>query len=362
MNKQEILELKKTVAYLEKYLIQVSEERDKVTQQLKDSIFQTEDLKEKLKQESKSKSLLNQEIIQLRQEITTLNLKIFTQQEQSSQVFQNQEKSKQLQQIEIQRLLEILRMTNEESLEHRRHSLKLSKKIKILFKSIQLPRSCTKETLDPNQGIQKTKEFILKFPKICKENLRLHEENQQLFQKIEKIEFSEAAEFKNLVQDSNGLSFFKNKTKCGKQTCPANQSFTSNWIPKPIYFALEDFKSKNDAVTSNAVLSIFYKLNQMWQERENKRIQRIKQQFMARTNFSESHISMKTLKKNEGKGKTKEKIAKEYKNASDQMVNVISEYVEVNDQDSQSENTQNWLAESILRVLAEFTDKILVSL
>ena len=77
IDKQEIIELKKTITYLENYLIQVSEERDLTMQQLKLSQGQSEDLQEKLKQESISKSLLQVQIDNLNQEISSLNIKFF---------------------------------------------------------------------------------------------------------------------------------------------------------------------------------------------------------------------------------------------------------------------------------------------
>ena len=361
IDKQEILELKKTVTYLENYLIQVSEERDLTIQQLKSSKNHSEELQEKLKQESISKSLLKDQINHLNQEVTSLNIKIFTNQENSAQVNQEQVKKIAALKTEILRINEAGLMLNEEKNEHRRHSLKLSKKIKMLFKALQLPKFCLRETLDPNLGIAKTKEFILKFPRIYKENHRLHEENQKLFQRIDRMEsFQEASEFNSLVKDSNGLSYFKNKVNCGRQTCPGSSNQVSDWIPKPVFSALEEFKSKHDQVTTNAVINIFYKLNQIWQERENNRIQRLKNQLMSRSNFSESNVSYKKLKKPEKSSKTKEKITKEYQNASNKMVNVISEYYEVSE--NHSENTQDCLAESVLQVLSEYTNKILVAL
>ena len=272
IDKQEIIELKKTITYLENYLIQVSEERDLTMQQLKLSQGQSEDLQEKLKQESISKSLLQVQIDNLNQEISSLNIKFFMNQENSSQINQQQVNKISDLKSEILRLNEIILMLNEEKSENRRQCLKISKKIKMLFKYIQLPKYCLKEIIDPNLGIIKTKECMLKIPRIYKENYRLNEENQQLFSKIDKMEtFQDANEFKCLIKDSNGLNYFKNKGNCGRQACSGGNYQVSDWIPRPVFCALEEFRNKHDQVTMNAVLKIFYKLNQLWQQRENRK-------------------------------------------------------------------------------------------
>lgn len=364
MKKNEIKELKKTVAYLENYLIQVSDERDRTLEKLKESIELSETLEVKLKYEQKSKQPLKEEINQLHQEITSLNLKIFTQQEQSSQIFQEHSAANSKLQSEIVKLNELFKMATEESLAHRDHNEKLASKLKVIFKTIQLPKSCLKEILDPNLGVSKTKEYILKIPKIYNENHRLKEENRELFSQIGKFEsVHDASEFQSLIKDSQGLNFFKNRTACGKQFCAAHPTATSNWIPKPIYSALEDFRNKNDAITSNAVISLFCKLNQIWQERENNRIERIKKQYGVKGTCSETNSIMKKHKSQTtpgSQGKIRELITKEFKVVSEQIIKIIFQYFNETDRSSITEDSQNQLCESILSVFAEYTDRILM--
>ena len=330
-------------------------------QQLKLSQGQSEELQEKLKQESASKSLLNDQINNLNQEVTSLNIKIFTHQENSSQTSRQQVNQISDLRSEVVRLNEIILMVNEESSENRRQSLKISKKIKILFKAIQLPAYCLKEMIDPNAGIMKTKECMLKIPRIHMENYRLNEENQQLFNKIDKMKsFNEANDFKSLIKDSNGLNYFRNKSNCVRQACSGSNYQVSDWIPRPVFCALEDFRNRHDQVTVNAVLKIFSKLNQLWQERENNRIQRLKKQLMSRNNPSDSNVSFKKTKKPEKSSKTKEVITKEYQRATNNILNAISECNEI--ADNMSEGMQDRLAESVIQVLADYTDKILVVL
>ena len=363
MNKNEIKELKKTVAYLENYLVQVSEERDRTLEKLRESIELSETLETKLKYEQKSKLPLKEELNQLHQEITSLNLKIFTQQEHSSQIFQEHSAVNSKLNSDILKLNELLKMATEESLVHRDHNQKLASKIKIIFKAIQLPKSCLKEILDPALGVSKTKEFILKIPKIYNENHRLKEENRELFSQIGKFEsVHDASEFLSLIKDSQGLNFFKSRTACGKQFCAAHPASSSNWIPKPIYSALEDFRNKNDAITSNAVISLFCKLNQIWQDRENNRIERIKKQYGVKGPCLEINSTAKKHKSQttaSSQGKLRETIAKEFKAVSEHIINVISQYLNETDRSFNAENSQDQLAESILGVFAEFTDKIL---
>lgn len=360
MNKQEIKELKKTVAYLENYLVQVSEERDRTLEKLKESIEFSESLEIKLKYEQKSKQPLKEEINQLNQEITSLNLKIFTQQEHSTQIFQDQSAVNLKLKSEIQTLNELLKMSSEECQEHSRQTQILSKKVKIIFKAIQLPKKCIKEILDPGQGVSKTKEYILKIPKIYSENNRLKEENRELFSQIGKFEtLHDASEFQSLIKDSQGLNYFKSKTVCGKRSCPAHPASASNWIPKPIYSALEDFRNRNDSITANAVVSLFHKLNQLWQERENNRIQRVKKQLGGKGNSSETSVIMRKPKSISRNSKLRENITKEFKLVSEKIIRIILGFLNEIDRSFDAENSQNQLAESVLSTFAEYTDKIL---
>lgn len=81
---------------------------------------------------------------------------------------------------------------------------------------------------------------------------------------------------------------------------------------------------------------------------------------MSRSNISEFNTSLKKPKKPERSSKTKEVITKEYQRASNNILNVISDCNEI--ADNISESIQDHLAESMLQVLADYTDKILVVL
>lgn len=364
---QEIEELKRTVNFLDSYIVKYSEDLDLMACRLKETQENKGDFEIKLKTEKEYNKSLQDQINILKNEVNTLNIRIIMNEDVYTEKLRKEEAVKADLQKRLNQALEMLKMAAEEVNELRRHRTIFRQKLLSLFSYIQIPKKCLYELCDPEKPIKKCSKYFKNISKLYSENLRLHEENRQLYQKIESL--PESSNFKDLIKDSNGLTFFKNKANCGKPTCSANEIYTSSWIPRPMHSALEEFTSKYDSVINTAVLSLFYKLNQTWQNRENNRIERLqKKHTIELTSLLKKIPSPErtpVYKKSRSHTRTssvsrvRENITKEFKTVSDQVIKLVTEFIEVTERNFNVEKSPDWLIESLLRNFAEFTDKIL---
>ena len=360
---QEAEELKKTVRFLETYIVKYSEDCQMMGEKLQTAEESYKELEEKLKSEMITNSELSQKIQELKNEISLVELRkkqdaeAFKKKDQESQaVKKNLEK-------ELLRIQEILKMAAEEVSESVRNRHIIKQKLANLLNLAQIPKKYLHEVFDSEKKLSKLSQIFGQIPKILTENSRLSEENQHLFERLEKS--SPHTNFKDLVKDSNGLSYFRNKNNCGKPNCSSNLQNISDWIPKPMHSALEEFKSSHDPIIVTAVVSLFSKLNQVWQSREKNRIERMKKKFEIEIQKRKSPSTTPSVKKsrkshtrNFSIEKVRENIAAEYKIVTEQMIKLVTEFLEVTDRNFNVDKSFNWLIESLLTILAEFTDKI----
>lgn len=364
---QELEELSKTVKFLETYIVKYSEDCQNMGESLQKAENIIKDYENRLAGQANHQITLTEEILNLQQQLDQMRIKSEQVLKENKQKELEQELSKQKLLTELERLRNILSMSSEEILHASRSRLKTTKKIEKLFKICQIPKKCVLEIMDPDSSLIKSPVFFAKIARLSAENLRLQEENSHLLQKID--EPTRSSDFKDLLQDSKGLKYFRNKGKCGKPSCSSNSFFLSNWIPRPIHSALEDFNAKHDSLVASAVVNLFYKLNKIWQIRENKRIERVKNQYgceIAQLQKRVSPDSTNSLKKttkmhtrNTSMGKIRESISIEYKIASENIIQLVKEFLDKTKRNFNVVESDNWLVESLLTILAKFTDKVL---
>ena len=367
MRDQEVEELKKTVKFLETYIVKYSEDCQIMGEKLQKSDDICKDLENKLKNQIELTNTLYQEIEKYKNEISLNRANSMKDIEKfkGKEFEQEAVKIKLLQELEKKN--DLLRMASEEVNESSRYRLSIKQKVATIFKTSKIPKKLLQEILDPDAHLSKSLKYFSQIPKIYGENSRLQEENSHLFEKIEHQ--SPNNDFNELLKDSNGLKYFRNKGNCGKPSCSSNFYYVSSWIPKPIHLALEEFKAKHNPLVASAVISLFYKLNQLWQHRESNRLERLKQKYnneIAEIQKKKSPDNTMILKKprrahtrNSSGGRLRENITSEYKVVSEQMIKLVTEFLEVTERNFNVDKSVNWLIESLLTILAEFTDKIL---
>ena len=367
MRDQEVEELLKTVKFLETHIAKYNEDCQNMAESLKNSDKTIIDLEDKLTTQSDINTALVQDAILLKNEINLLKLQAAQEKHHFQVKILEKEAVKSKLSEEISRKNNIIEMASEEVSESNRYRFLIRQKLSAIYLTSQIPKKYMKEILDPDSPFPNSLSYFSKIAKVYNENTRLHEENSHLFQKIDSP--LQDIGFKELLEDSNGLKYFRNKGNCGKPKCSSNSYYVSSWIPRPIHSALEEFKAKHDSVVASAVIELFYKLNQMWQFRENKRLERLKSKYcteIAQLQKRVSPDSTNSLKRtarmhtrNSSMGRIRENISGEFKIASEQMIQLITDFLAVTKRNCNIAESDNWLVESQLTILAKFTDKIL---
>jgi hypothetical protein len=362
---QEIEELKTTIKFLETYIVKYTKDCENMAGKLQESENSLKSVEQKLENQIDLNKSLRKEISELNTQINSLNKAI----DNKNKIFNAKElerenvRTKLLE--ELNRMKENLCMSTEEVNEFRKTGSAVKKKVLKLCSLAKIPKTHMKEIIDHELPVTYLSSYFSEIPRILKENLRLLEENQRLFHELES---NSSSNFKDLIKDSNGLSYFRNLSNCTRPKCPSNTELISNWIPKPINCALEDFKLTHNPIISSAVISLFHKLNEVWQQREHKRLQRQKKKYCGeiaslQKKSNTSEINLKRTQKNYARAfsanKVKEDITIEYQLVSERIIKLVTEFLDITERNFNEDRSFDWLIEPLLKILAEFTDKIL---
>lgn len=383
---KECEELKETVNFVEYYLVKSKSDNKSLGASLKSSEEYSQELKEKLKSQLKLNSDLNRENSRLQLEIEKLvkTLKNEKESQKVSDTKRDEEKSWLLETIRA--VSERLIMANEEIDVYRRTKfLNKSKLISLVEKVAgdwtKLPNN---EIQDTERQCDSSMNLCAKIPKLKQEISRLVVDNEKL---IKVIQNSPGLEyFTELTLDSGHLTHHKDKVKCRKKNCGANDNaFLGNdWIPLPVYNAVRDFNSLyDDPILNGALNQLLNKLNLAWQKRENIRLDRekarsstiIKRMRSKSISLNQTPNSLQKTQKishprcvscqmsegsNEEKPEHAKKIKEKYEDVSKTLEIMIKEYFDIKDRSPTSaRRDEECLIVSILGVLGEFTDNLI---
>ena len=364
---QEVQELVNTVKFLETHIAKYDEDCQNMAESLKNSDKIITDLKTKLTTQTKINGALVKDAILLKKEINLLKIKA----EQEKQILQarifEQEAAKSKLSEEISAKENVIKMASEEVSESNRYRFLIQQKLSAIYLASQIPKENMKELLDPDSPFPNSLSYFAKISQVYTENTYLHEENNQLLKKI--VSLLQDTEFKELLKDSNVIKCFRSKGICGKPKCSSNSYSASSCIHRPMHSALEEFNAKHDSVVASAVIELFHKLNQIWQSRENKRHDRLKNKYFAEISQLQKRVNpdnTNSLKKithmhnrNSSMGGIRENISREFKLASEQIIHRVIDFFTWTKHNFHHAESDNWLVESLLTILAKFTDKIL---
>lgn len=366
---KELKELKNSLRYAESLLAKTKQENS----QLSNMLQETDDLNKRLENDLE-KEILRADSIE--KELEKAKLRLNTQDKTLSQLEASLKSNSTEKSQEHENLLAELSAltlnynTAQDEIETLNRSLSLTKnKLHqfVVSSKTEYTKTVQREIQEPDVQPNALLGLAASIPSLKSDNSKLELDNLKLFQLLSSVK--QFKEFSSIAQDSNGLTFipyesYHNKARAG--------DLKGEWVPGPVFKVLKQTSSYKN-FTAGQVAGFVQKLNKAWQSREKNRVERL------RLKHQQQVFKLKKELLVHPQSPSSEREAKvahtpfktPTKNVQQVMIKLQEEFIEflcddieefcerLEDNEEQVRNSQEWLVDSVVTRLNEYTNKLL---